>query len=277
MSISLRKWSQKTLLYPVAIFAIIVPTLVMAGYGTWALKRVELRPATYREELRSVQRSLEVELERRVSVLNIAPPAGPADVAPARARSLAYVEQYNTAIASRAFVGYDGAIRHVVTADEVSAEQVPPVVSAFVSAATRKPGLSTSSVIRRTLTEEVPHEEGERRVYIAYFDEKSGGSLIWQMKRGKIDHFVQEFIDSYEPDTESLSLSLLPIKNLDWRRRPSEREETVGFLTIHDGFSPSSCVVMQLDTGVAFYKRDALLSNIFVIIVVLCVPIVATA
>ena len=46
MALPLSRWTQKKLLYPVAVFAVIVPTVLMALYGTWALREIELRPTS---------------------------------------------------------------------------------------------------------------------------------------------------------------------------------------------------------------------------------------
>lgn len=109
MALPLSRWTQKRLLYPVAVFAVIVPTVLMALYGTWALREIELRPASYRNDLSEVRTATTAALESFLEPLaRVAPPATADDATRALSEVDAYQSNYTKAVSTRAFVGFAG-------------------------------------------------------------------------------------------------------------------------------------------------------------------------
>ncbi len=109
MASAVRRWTQRRLLYPLAVFAIIAPTVIMGLFGTYALREIELRPSGYREQLHAVRQGVEILVETRLHELAIAPPAGPQDVARASGEVERYFLDYTRAIAAKAYVAPTGA------------------------------------------------------------------------------------------------------------------------------------------------------------------------
>jgi hypothetical protein len=81
MALLVKRWSQRRLLYPIAIFAIIAPTVVMGLFGAYALREIELRPSLYRSELDRVESELHQRVESRLSGMRLSPPRDEADLA----------------------------------------------------------------------------------------------------------------------------------------------------------------------------------------------------
>ncbi|MCB9933325.1 MAG: hypothetical protein H6841_07885 [Planctomycetes bacterium] len=275
MALSVKRWSQRRLLYPIAIFAIIAPTVVMGLFGAYALREIELRPSLYREELRNVQEGLNLELEQRISELRLGPPANEADLERVSGEVRTYFANYNRAFASRCYYGIDGKVRGSHSLDGKSNLAVPPVLQDVLNTTSQNP---PSGLTRESFT--LNWFGGQRREpvpYVVYFDGASRGFLAWELLPTEIDRLVNGYLERVDLENDSLVLQTTDRANLDWRTRPNDRYETLGFVPVHNELLPSRFVVLKLDADRQFYKDSKLLSSIFVIIAVLCVPIVASA
>ena len=110
MALNVKRWSSRRLLYPIAIFAIIAPTVIMGLFGAYALREIELRPSQYRQELRDVQTGLTLTIEERVAELSKEPPKSQADIRRVQDDVEKYFADYNRAVAIRCFYGIGGKI-----------------------------------------------------------------------------------------------------------------------------------------------------------------------
>lgn len=274
MALSVKRWSQRRLLYPIAIFAIIAPTVVMGLFGAYALREIELRPSLYREELRNVQDGLNIELEHRISELRLNPPANDADLPRVSDEVKKYFANYNRAFAARCFYGISGRVKGSHSVDGQSNLPVPVVLQDALTTMAQSP---KQGVIRESLS--VNWSSDERREptpYVVYQD-AGGGFLAWELIPSEIDRLVNGYLERVDLENDSLVLQPTDRNNLDWRSRPNDRYETLGFVPVHAELLPTRFVVLKLDADRQFYKDSKLLSSIFVIIAVLCVPIVASA
>jgi hypothetical protein len=128
MPLSVKRWSQRRLLYPIAIFAIIAPTVIMGLFGAYALRQIELRPSLYQNELHRVETGLEREIEGRVAGLRLGPPKDEADLQRVATDVERYFADYNHAFASRCYYGFDGKVRGSRSIDGRSNISVSPLL-----------------------------------------------------------------------------------------------------------------------------------------------------
>jgi signal transduction histidine kinase len=273
LALSVKRWSQRRLLYPIAIFAIIAPTVVMGLFGAYALREIELRPSLYREELRNVQDGLGLELEQRISELRLEPPAGEGDLPRVSDEVRKYFANYNRVFASRCFYGINGRVMGSHSVDGQSNLPVPVVLQDALTtlAQTQRPGLTRESLSVNWTGD----QRREPTPYVVY--QGDGGFLAWELIPSEIDRLINGYLARVDLDNDSLVLQPTDRHSLDWRSRPNDRYETLGFVPVHAELLPSRYVVLKLDADRQFYKDSKLLSSIFVIIAVLCVPIVASA
>ncbi|MCA8913871.1 MAG: hypothetical protein KDB90_00565 [Planctomycetes bacterium] len=272
MALNVKRWSSRRLLYPIAIFAIIAPTVIMGLFGAYALREIELRPSQYRQELRDVQTGLTLTIEERVAELSKEPPKSQADIRRVQDDVEKYFADYNRAVAIRCFYGIGGKI--VGTAGP-SKQEPPPVLPEMLANMSEHP---PEGVTRQSFT--LNWTNGARREpapYIVYIDGSSGGFLAWELIPSEIDRVINGYLERVELDNDSLVLESTDRTSVDWRTKPSDRYEVLGFVPVHSELLPARYVVLKLDADRQFYKDSKLLSSIFVVIAVLCVPIVASA
>lgn len=272
MALGVKRWNTRRLLYPIAVFAIIAPTVIMGLFGAYALREIELRPSLYRQELRDVQTGLEIQLEGRVSALRMTPPANEGDVSRLGAEVHTYMSDYNRAFASQCYFGLAGKVRGSHAIDGTPGPPPSPVLVEMLAALPRGGGPETSRQSWQLST-----AQGGSLTYVVFYNAQSSGFLAWQLAPAQVDLVVNAYIASIELDNDALSLTAVSERELDWRARPSDKYETLGFVPVHSDLLPGRYVVMQLDSSRQFYKDSKLLSSIFVVIAVLCVPIVASA
>ena len=272
MGLSVKRWSTRRLLYPIAIFAIIAPTVIMGLFGAYALREIELRPSQYRQELREVQTGLAVAIESRVAELTSTPPTSEADLPRVSSDVQKYFANYNRAVAIRCFYGLGGSIRGVHGPTD---HGVPPVLpEMLVGLVSQAPAGQSRKALTLNSTGDTRREPAP---YIVFIDGKSGGFLAWELIPSEVDRVISAHLERVRLDNDSLTLESTDRADLDWRMNPTDRYETLGFVPVHTELLPSKFVVMKLDADRQFYKDSKLLSSIFVIIAVLCVPIVASA
>ncbi len=274
MALSVRRWSNRRLLYPIAIFAIIAPTVIMGLFGAYALREIELRPSLYRQDLRTVQTGLEQSLESRIAPLAIKPPADEADLARVSAGVDDYFRDYSRSLASRCFVGLGSDVKLVRNLDGSNVSNLPPALQQLLLTG---PAGSGNRIVREVLNTDVTGGQRQPSTTLVYIDTQTRGFIAWELLPGQLERAISDFIDSVELENDSLSLSVVPRNELSWQINPGQSVETVGFVPVHQSLLPSRYVVLRIDADRQFYKDSTLLSSIFIIIAVLCVPIVASA
>jgi signal transduction histidine kinase len=275
MPLSVKRWSQRRLLYPIAIFAIIAPTVIMGLFGAYALRQIELRPSLYQNELRRVETGLQQEIENRISGLRLGPPKDEGDLSRVATDVEHYFANYNHAFASRCYYGFDGKVRGSRSIDGRSNIPVSSLLQENLLDVVQKagPGLSRIALKNGTATDGGP----EPPPYVVYTDKESGGFLAWELIPSEIDRLVNGYIEAIELESESLALESTDRDGVSSQRSASGRYEVLGAVPVHAELVPSRMVVLRLDTDAQFDADDKLLSTIFIIIAVLCVPIVASA
>ena len=263
------------MLYPLAIFAIIAPTVVMGLFGAYALREIELRPSLYRQELRDVQSGVELKLEERVAGLRLGPPKDEADLARVKKDVGNYFAAYNVAVANRCYYGLGGKVRG---SDSISRES-DLAVPLFLQEALQQMATAPEGVTRReALTFSQSGDQSRRPpTYVVYFDGQSGGFLAWELNLSEVDKLINTYIEDVDLQNDSLMLETADRSQLDWRIRNTNKYETLGFVPVHAELLPSRFLVLKLNTDRQFKNDSQLLSTIFVVIAVLCVPIVASA
>lgn len=280
MAISVRKWTQKRLLYPIAIFAIIAPTVIMGLFGAYALRVVELRPDNYKDQLQEIQLNLDLAIELKLSALRVEfadSLPGDASAAGSTTKQVQdYLADYDHALASRAWIGVGSEVQ-----DSVSAEGSPPVdppselLILLGKMAVLEP--DNDGVARRTLV--LRHSDGtdtEVSAFIVFRYVKTGAFVVWEVNRLAL----QDVVDKEIADV-SLKLDTLEATRMSWKQLSDEdsggRYETVGFAPIHEIAGASDYVVLRLDADRQLFDDNKFLSHIFILIAVLAVPIVASA
>lgn len=272
MALNVKRWSSRRLLYPIAIFAIIAPTVIMGLFGAYALREIELRPSQYRQELRDVQTGLTVTIEERIAELSKDPPKTQADLTRVEADVNKYFANYNRAIAIRCFYGIDGKITGSGGASKITPS---PLLAETLATMAAHPA---EGIERQSFTLNPTNDtRREPAPYVVYMDPASGGFLAWELIPSEIDRLINDYLAGFELENDSLVLEARSRDSIDWNISPSDRYETLGFAPVHSELLPSRFVVMKLDADRQFYKDSKLLSSIFVVIAVLCVPIVASA
>lgn len=275
MGLSVKRWSSRRLLYPLAIFAIIAPTVVMGLFGAYALREIELRPSLYRDDLRKVQDGVEIKLEERIAGLRLGTPRDNADLMRVKNDVGAYFDAYNVAVANRCFYGIGG---KVSGSDSISRNPnlAPPQ---FLVEALQQMALDPSKQLRREALNFSRSGDATRQPppYLIYWDGETGGFLAWELNQSEIDKVVSTYLEGVELENDSLMLETADRSQLDWRTRASDKYETLGFVPVHSELLPSRFLVLKLNTDRQFKNDSQLLSTIFVVIAVLCVPIVASA
>jgi len=272
---AVRRWTQRRLLYPLAVFAIIAPTVVMGLFGTYALREIELRPSGYREQLHAVRQGVEILVETRLHELAIAPPAGPQDVARASSEVERYFLDYTRAIAAKAYVGTNGRAENGLSVDATRGHVPPPGLQEALAAIRAKgqPGVSRETLALDLQTDgEVRH-----RTFVIYVDNRGGGFIAWEMQASVMDRVVRQYLQEFDLKNDALSTELVDRSDFEWSPRQQRDKEILGFAPAHDTLLPDRYVVLKVDTNRQFYKDETLLSTIFIVIAVLCVPIVASA
>jgi signal transduction histidine kinase len=262
------------LLYPIAIFAIIAPTVIMGLFGAYALREIELRPSLYRQDLRTVQTGLEQALEGRIAALAIKPPADEADLARVSAGVDDYFRDYSRSLASRCIIGVGSEVKLVRNLDGSNASNLPPGLQQLLLTG---PAGGGNRIAREVLNTDVTGGQRQPSTTLVYIDTQTRGFIAWELLPGQLERAINDFIDSVELENDSLSLSVVPRNELSWQINPGQSVETVGFVPVHQSLLPSRYVVLRIDADRQFYKDSTLLSSIFIIIAVLCVPIVASA
>ncbi|MCA8917466.1 MAG: hypothetical protein KDB32_00095 [Planctomycetes bacterium] len=275
LELSVKRWSSRRLLYPLAIFAIIAPTVVMGLFGAYALREIELRPSLYRQELRQVQEGVEIKLEQRIAGLRLGPPKDEKDLARVKEDVGEYFTAYNSAVANRCFYGLNNKMRGSDSISRKTDLAIPPSLLEAI----QQMALEPKTEVRRDALTFARSGEQTRQPppYVIYYDSISGGFLAWELNLTEVDRLINTYLDDAELNNDSLMLETSDRSQLDWRTRPSDKYETLGFVPVHAELLPSRFLVLKLNTDRQFKNDSQLLSTIFVVIAVLCVPIVASA
>jgi len=275
MALSVKRWSQRRLLYPIAIFAIIAPTVVMGLFGAYALREIELRPSLYRSELDRVESELNQRVESRLAGLRLTPPRNEADIPRLTSQIDAYFSDYNNAFASRCYYGLGGRVVGSRAIDGRTNLSVPPVLQEqlLALAANPPPGVSRHALDIRFAERGKP----EPAPFIAWLDAETGGFLVWELSPSEIDRLINGYVEGADLANESLVLSTYGGASQQARAATAQRYENLGDRSVHAQLLPERRVVLKLDTDRQFANDSKLLSSIFIVIAVLCVPIVASA
>lgn len=275
MALPLSRWTQKRLLYPVAVFAVIVPTVLMALYGTWALREIELRPASYRNELREIRAASTSALESFISPLAaIAPPQSESDVGRAQSDVEKYHANYTKAVSTRAFVGFAGQpyTMHKLDADDKRPNS-PEVSEFFRSLKPREPG----DVLRLVINTESYSASGlGHHCFVAYVS-ATGGAIVWELDEAKIDSVIRRATAGYELRNSALKVSVADERSLEFDANQPGQPQIAAYASAHPEITPWRVLVLRLDSGAKLVNQETWLSSIFIVIAVLGVPIVAAA
>lgn len=263
------------MLYPLAIFAIIAPTVVMGLFGAYALREIELRPSLYRQELIDVQSGLQMQLEDRVALLRMEPPKDDADVDRLSGEVREYFTDYNRAFASRCFFGRDMKVAGSHSIDGKSSLVVPPILGEMLAGITAAPppGLSRQAF---TLPAFVRNRQ-QPATYVAWVNGDTGGFIVWELINSQVDKLISNHLQQVKLGDDSLLLESTDRAQLEWGGGIDRRYETLQFMPVHSELVPDRYLALKLNVDRQFAKDNKLLSTIFVIIAVLCVPIVASA
>jgi signal transduction histidine kinase len=273
----MQRWTQRRLLYPLAIFAIIAPTVVMGLFGAYALRDIELRPAQYRKELQDVQAAVDDALEARLTQLAVAPPLDERDALRAADEVDAYFALPQRSVASRSLVGLRGQLKHSNGLDARD-ESMPSALADIIA------GLDAldpqTAAVRGTYT--LPRGSPSRPddIWVVYFQPATRGYVAWKLIPAEVERVVRVQLDELNRaglDNDSLSVQLINRSDLAITWQPGQRYENLGFAPVHSGLLPDRFISLQLDTDRQFLKDSALLGTIFIVLAVLCVPIVASA
>ncbi|MBX3474012.1 MAG: hypothetical protein KF754_06480 [Planctomycetes bacterium] len=273
MAVSVRRWTQRRLLYPLAVFAIIAPTVIMGLFGTYALREIELRPSSHRAELQAVRQSVEIGLETRMRALAITPPAGPADVDRAREAVERYFLDYTRSIAGKAYIGSGGRVEAGLAVDGTRGHQAPAVL--LEALANIKTG-PERPLTREQLSVETFHDGELRHRSFVVFASPSG-FIAWELLSTELDRQIRQDLAEMDLKNDALSVELVGRGDFDWTPRQRDKFEVLGFVPAHDTLLADRYLVLKVNTQQQFYKDETLLSTIFIVIAVLCVPIVASA
>jgi len=275
LAVSVRRWTNRRLLYPLAIFAIIAPTVVMGLFGTYALRQIELRPSNYRNELHTVRQGVEILLETRLRELAITPPQGPEDVERARADVERYFLDYTRSIAGKAYIGIGPRVEAGLSVDGTKGHAAPPSLMEAIAA--RKPR-GTSGIAREIVTfEQQIDGETRHRTFVVEMAEATGWFIAWELLPAEIDRVVRQHLAEIKLEDNALGLELQTRNEFDWAPRKQSSQEVLGFVPAHDQLMSDRYLVLKVDTNTQFTRDDTLLSSIYILIAVLCVPIVASA
>lgn len=270
LGIGVRRWTQRRLLYPLAVFAIIAPTVVLGLFGAYALREIELRPSMYRTELTEVQQSLEIALESRLRDLSLKPPANEADVPRAAAEAEKYFADYNRALASVCIVGVNGRVVAARSLDGNARHDASPALLEAIRAHRRQTGT-------RHAVHLPPDASGAQASWLVYHHPEAPTFIAWLLIPAEMERMVNNHISVFDLPSDALSLQIVDRAGLNWATPPGSRQETVGFAPVHREVMPQRYVVLKLNTDRQFYNDETLLSTIFIVIAILCVPIVASA
>lgn len=272
MALRVMRWSQRKLLYPVAVFAVIVPTVLMALYGTWALREIETRPAGYRQELRTIQTRTEQEIEHLLSPLAaIVPPTSNEDVPRASAEVEKYLANYTRAAADRAFIVMGGRI--AARPGQTNPRPDPAELTEFV--AHLKPGQSAGPV-RHTVNIRRAGTGATRTCAVIYADPQSGGAVAWELRSDMVSVAAQAVLARTRLPNTALWVEMVDLSS------PAEsiaglNQEPLAIASVHPDVMPWLALELRRDTTVRLWADDTMLSGIFLVIAVLGVPIVAAA
>lgn len=271
MGIRVRRWTQRTLLYPLAIFAIIAPTVVLGLFGAYALREIELRPASDRQELHSVQESLQVELDSHLQRLAIAPPDGLEDVPRAVAEVDNYFGDFRHAIASVCLIGLNGKV-HDIRSDRAY-EPTAGEIEALTGFSER--GDLGAEVVSGTVA--LPREGGTRQnIWMVHYRPSRDSFVAWRLLSPELERLINSHLRSVEFKNNALSVLLVERDGVALGGGQQTGVETLGFMPVPRNVLPSRYIALRADTG-KFLREDTMLSSLFIVIAVLCVPIVASA
>lgn len=274
LGIGVRRWTQRRLLYPLAIFAIIAPTVILGLFGAYALREIELRPTQYRTELRELQQSLEIALEMRLRALSLEPPPDRAAVPAVALEAEKYFADFNHALASACLIGVDG---KVVASRTLKGEVVFEMTPALSETLRAMQVQTTGAEARRQSIMLPPDANGKQQTWMVHYRSRTKSYVAWLLIPGEIERLVNAHISGFALPNDALSLQMVDRAALTWNDAQGQRFETLGFVPVHRELMPNRYVVLKIDTDRQFYKDSTLLSSIFVVIAVLCVPIVASA
>lgn len=274
MASPLSRWTQKKLLYPVAVFAVIVPTLLMALYGTWALREIELRPASYRGDLRELRAAATREVEHLLAPLAaIAPPASAEDSARAMREVESYLDNYVKSLAVRAYVGQGGQLAGVKRLTNEDTRADPPEVLEFIRSL--KPE-KAEGARRQVINIERQGLAGLRREsYVAYVHQ-AGGVIVWEVSEVQVDSALRKLVSGYELRNGALRAAVTDERILEFEALPGEAE-LVGYAPAHPEIMTWIVLTLRLESSARLVNQETWLSSIFIVIAVLGVPIVAAA
>ncbi|MCC6573480.1 MAG: hypothetical protein IT462_06780 [Planctomycetes bacterium] len=274
MALRVMRWSQRKLLYPIAVFAVIVPTVLMALYGTWALREIETRPAGHRNELREVQDRARTEIDNLLVPLQaITPPASADDIARASADAEKYLSAYARAVAQRAYVGFGG--RLVAKPAQAAAHADPSELVEFFSLI--KPNdKAESTPVRHTINRERGGPLPVKTCFVIYTDAKSGGSIAWELKSDAIASATQTVLSTTRLPTKVLWVEVVDLSSPELAPL-GNNQEALAIASVHPDVMPWLALELRRDTTARLWADDTMLSGIFIVIAVLGVPIVVAA
>jgi signal transduction histidine kinase len=262
------------LLYPLAIFAIIAPTVILGLFGAYALRENELREDQYRDDLRVIQAQLESAVEARTGELAIDPPANPEDMARVTGEVERYFADYLHALASNCVIGLDQRVMATRSLESAQEFRAPPSLLEAIG------DLGIRSTAREVVRESIalpPDAKGQGHTWIVIYQPSSKGFIAWHLNPGQIDALVTELMGSIELREDTLSLAQAGRDAFDHNAQKTQGQQTLGLIPVHQKLLPDRFVAMKLDAGNPLLNKDRLLGTMYVIIAVLCVPIVASA
>lgn len=274
MASVVRRWTQRRLLYPLAIFAIIAPTVVMGLFGTYALREIELRPSNHRAQLQTLRQGVEIAVETRLRDLAIGPPTAPEDLERARADVERYFLDYTRAIASKAYVGFGGRVEAGISVDGSRGHQAPGALQEFLAAQKPHPGVAMN---RQQFVLDYQQEGQPRHRTFVIFTGEAGGFVAWELQGAELDRQVRQHLAEVDLKNDALVAELVDRAAFEWSPQKTDQFEILGFVPANDNFMADRYLVLKVNTRQQFYKDETLLSTIFIVIAVLCVPIVASA
>ncbi len=272
MGLSVKRFTQRKLLYPLAIFAIIAPTVIMGLFGAYALRQVELRPRTYRSELADLQSGAQTAIEIELTKLRIDPPKSdtPEDIQRTETDVQKYMEDFSNAIVSRAFVGVGDGVRASRNLTGETEIKAPESLLGYLRSIE-----GSESKARHILRLDQGLET--ESVWVVFRNNESQGFIAWQISLQAIERLVAKFTSNYPFDDDTLGARFVKGGDLGLTSSGVGRYQDIGMVPVHRQLLPDHYLMLRIDNERQFVKDDRLLSTLYVLLAVLCVPTVASA
>jgi signal transduction histidine kinase len=119
--------------------------------------------------------------------------------------------------------------------------------------------------------------DGADETWLIVYNLQSDSFVAWRLLTVELRRRTEAHLMTFKLSNDSLRVDLVTRNDLNWQAGTESSLETLGFAPAHPALFPDGYVALRIDTGRQFMKDDELLSTLFIVIAVRCVPIVASA